>query len=309
MKENATKTTGQKRLRNELHECAANSKYGKKYNGDYLEYFSEGVDLSTQDEHGNTALHEMVIYSDSSRESGFMLRDYLDYAEKSGFDYTIRNDKGETVLHIAAIISNSSVNHILQSSRDVAIDAIAHDGYTAFCYALHNSNFDDAKALLDAGADPTLSGNSEVCPMALLDKSIDKYRKQNTLLEGYKNIHDNNGDIDVQLEKLDEYVSKHKEDFRRFGYDRPNDILFIDVVDRALKYISSEMEKHQQLKDRMMNTKNTTASREKGLISNSGIFSSNSVSEVSPSNAAMLDPGGDECDEKKSVDLPQPSIN
>lgn len=164
--------------------------------------FTHGSDFSIQDNNGDTPMHVMASNSEE-RASSYMFRDYIDHAARTHFDFSLLNNAGLSVLHLASISQyvNRTMGLVMSEDKNVAyilnaaqannlvinLDVLSRSGSTALYYLINHQRYDEANLLLDAGADPSLYGSKDRDPLEMINIPISALEPILSLVNAYKN--------------------------------------------------------------------------------------------------------------------------
>jgi ankyrin repeat protein len=137
-----------------------------------------GIDFNITDVRGNTPLHLAAYYSMDRVTCNFVFPSYITEAVKHKFDFSKLGDEGKSVLQMAALNfydrarRSTNVKHILTNAPDPGLNVLSTSGATAFFYSLCKGNFEDAEALMNAGANPILFGSLDQDPMQKIEEFL-----------------------------------------------------------------------------------------------------------------------------------------
>lgn len=137
------------------------------------------ADFSIKDKEGNTPVHIAASRCDDEVTCFFVFPNFVKHAAENGFNFSILNNNGHAVIHLAALLGYvnypsryNTIEKFLDNCFQSDIDILSSAGGTAFFYAINNCRLVEAHALLDAGADPLLFGTSDCNPLKMVDEFI-----------------------------------------------------------------------------------------------------------------------------------------
>ncbi len=172
----------------------------------YLLFTAPGCDFNIKDHNGNTPLHIAAECCSDRVTQTYIFANYVRSAVKTDFDFSILNKQGQAVIHIAARTSyidyvfgglRINIHHLLNNVKNIDVDILSSSGSTAFYYAVNWLHLKDAKALLDAGANPLLCGLPDREPLQQINAHIDDFTAElnsepnENKREMYQNMIDN----------------------------------------------------------------------------------------------------------------------
>lgn len=89
---------------------------------------------------------------------------------RAGLDPNSRSESGDTLLHVAAILSGSAfLKELLE--KDVALDVLDSNGRSPLNRALRFNRIENAKLLLAKGANPNISDNGGFSPLQIANSN------------------------------------------------------------------------------------------------------------------------------------------
>jgi len=158
-----------------------------------LLFDTPGINFNLKDSNGNTAVHVAAHHAWDRVTCRYIFPNYVRKAIEQGFDFSTRGRHGYTVMHLAALhayrnpllgrdknlsnILTILIGHQIPNLKSV-LNALSDSGSTAIFYAINRLSFDEALALLEAGADPELCGSSARTPMIQIARFKEECRKQ-----------------------------------------------------------------------------------------------------------------------------------
>lgn len=161
-------------------------------------FASNDLDFTIKDNAGNPPVHVAALGCEDRVTCEYVFPAFVHEAAKRGFDFATLNQDGLSVLHIATMTSYegkgsriNNVEQVLDNAPDPKLNTLSSDHCTAFYYAVHNLLFDEATALLAAGANPLLY-EADRNPFAQIDSHIqtftealsqDKYANKKDIIE------------------------------------------------------------------------------------------------------------------------------
>ncbi len=153
----------------------------------HLLFTSPLVDFSIQDNQGNTPLHVAALCCEDRVTYQYVFPHFVKEAAKSGFNFSTLNNHGQAILHIAARttytdrrfgLRNNNIANVLKNAPDIDLNVLSSSGSTAFFYAVNFVHLNEANTLLEAGANPNLSGAPDRDPVAQIGELIDAYQTE-----------------------------------------------------------------------------------------------------------------------------------
>lgn len=118
-----------------------------------------GIDINTQNEHGNTALH-IVCFNNNLSLCKLLLKYFP--------DLNIQNNNGETPLHLSAQYNNFELTKLLLE-HGINVNIIDNKGNNALHYACKNNNKDMIILLLNYGSNCLQNNNDNNTPTDLIE--------------------------------------------------------------------------------------------------------------------------------------------
>lgn len=174
------------------------------------------IDFSIKDKNENTALHVAAYCSQERVTCQYIFPTLVKEAADHGFDFSTLGQNGQSILHIATRTSytdprgvfgrKNNVKNVLDNARDPGLNTLSSSGSTAFYYAVNHCYIDEAKTLLDAGADPLLYGAKDRDPLAMVDEHLKVFSEALTQCE----YADGHKDIKILIGSLNELKEKMK---------------------------------------------------------------------------------------------------
>jgi ankyrin repeat protein len=140
---------------------------------------AEKIDFNIKDSSGSTPVHTAGLLGTDKVTCRYVFPEFVKAAIDHGFDCSTKGESGYTILHLAAlhtytisrlpdqVIGNRDKNlsNIMKILIDKKIpnftsvlDALSDSGATALYYAINRFSLEEAKELLDNGANPEACG-------------------------------------------------------------------------------------------------------------------------------------------------------
>lgn len=158
------------------------------------------LDFTVKDNQNNTPLHVAALCCEDRTTYNDVLPMLLAEAGRRGFNFSTLGQNGQSVLHISARISfteitsfspmfgqrKNNVRNVLEKVANPGLNLLSLSGATAFFYAISHCHIEEANALLNAGADPSLCGSPEKDPFSMIDE---QFLSVSDILNGYIELH------------------------------------------------------------------------------------------------------------------------
>jgi ankyrin repeat protein len=158
-------------------------------------FTAPGLNFTLKDNEGNTPLHIAARKCYLKGTCEFIFPTLISEAARRNFDFSTLGQEGESVLHIATKISYvdmsyganifgadnltytraNNVLNVLNNAIQPGLNVFSTSGATAFVYAVDNCYLNEAHALLDAGANPTLYSAPYRNPFARIEELIQEH--------------------------------------------------------------------------------------------------------------------------------------
>lgn len=174
-----------------------------------------GIDFTIKDNAENTPVHVAALYCEDRVTCQYVFPAFVKEATKHEFDFSTLGQQGQSVLHIATRTSYTdprgffgrinNVKNVIDNTATPGLDVLSSSGSTAFYYAVNHCHFDEAKALLDAGADPMLFGSKDRNPLAMIEEHLKTFNEDLTQDE-YADSHENIKCLIDQLNELKQRI-------------------------------------------------------------------------------------------------------
>ncbi|MEI8244547.1 MAG: ankyrin repeat domain-containing protein [Lentisphaerota bacterium] len=128
------------------------------------------ADTKAKNDQGQTGLHYSAMRG----------REYLfnELLEHSGEEVSYTDQRGNTILHLAAAWGNPAIVKTILAKTSLPVDSQNNDGETAFICAVTARQTVIAKILMDAGCDINLADKNGVYPLLAMVKSFKADYKQ-----------------------------------------------------------------------------------------------------------------------------------
>lgn len=158
----------------------------------FILFNSPGLELNIKDNFGNTAIHHAAIYATNYVNFEYVFPAFLREAEKRKFNFSFTNLDGETVLHLVTKLPyinfllnrKSNIQTMLKIVANPGLNILSFSGKSPLFCAIELGFYDEAKTLLEAGADPIFNCKEKI-PLTKLEENIDNYNKLPTLDDFY----------------------------------------------------------------------------------------------------------------------------
>ncbi len=143
---------------------------------------TQSINFTIKDNLGNTPVHVAALCCKDRVTCQFIFPTIVKEAVKHGFDFSTLGEHGQSVLQIATIVSYTdprglfgrinNVKNVLDNAPNPGLNALSTSGSTAFFYAVNHCHFAEAKALLQANANPMLFGSKDRDPFAMIETHL-----------------------------------------------------------------------------------------------------------------------------------------
>tara|TARA_B100000989_G_C19531762_1_gene470420 strand:- start:2991 stop:4034 length:1044 start_codon:yes stop_codon:yes gene_type:complete len=201
---------------NTLAHYIAISADGASYNAGMKELL-KNADLSIKNNNGQTPVHFAAYNLDSYKHSQeYHFGDIVKYAAKQKYNFSLTDNEGKSVLHIAAIQESGKhpggiasyqkpfVEWILDAIKankySVDLDVLSQSGKSALYYTIDHSRYDEARRLVQAGANPE-AGVGDNTPSHLVSarlkelESTDNQEESSSLIRLQRQFSSNNSSL------------------------------------------------------------------------------------------------------------------
>jgi hypothetical protein len=138
-----------------------------------------------------------ALYCNDRTTCQFIFPTFVEKASKTGFDFSTLNQNGQSVLHIATRTSYTdprgffprinNVENVFKCASNPGLDVLSSSGSSALFYAINYCHFNEAKTLLEKGANPLLYKSKDRSPLDMIDRHIKDF---NEVVFGTQNLDD-----------------------------------------------------------------------------------------------------------------------
>ncbi len=137
-------------------------------------------DFQQKNAYGDTPLHRVISLGNNRVTREYLIPAFIQRAIELNYDFSLQNNLGLTVIHLAAINDHPEIlSFLLQYPQLISIiDMSTASGSSALFYAINHEKFTQINILLDAGAHPLLPRDRpEKQPLNYLNKEIHECKK------------------------------------------------------------------------------------------------------------------------------------